>query len=96
MNVIPINRNLFRKKTDKGGVIKYMAVINNITVINIQLGGTHGNAISHLDRKLHKDDLEVFMQWPEITQEEFTTAHTAALKRLETNLYNKVTISEKN
>lgn len=84
--------NIFRRKTDKGGIIKYMAVINGKTVINIQLGGIHGNAITHLDKMLHPDELKVFSTWPEITQEQFTKAHADAIRMLENNLFNKIVV----
>lgn len=84
--------NTFRRKTDKGGIIKYMAIIGGKTVITMQLGGIHGNAISHVDKILHKEDLDKFLTWPEVTKEEFFTAHSNAIKILENNLHNKATL----
>lgn len=87
--------NIFRKRTDKGGIIKYMAVINGKTVINMQLGGVYGNAISHVDKPVHPDELKILLTWPEVTQEEFFTAHSNAIRILENNLHNKAILAAK-
>lgn len=86
--------NIFRRKTDKGGIIKYMAVINGKTVINMQLGGIYGNAISHMDKPVHPDELKTLLTWPEITEKEFLAAHANAIRIMENHLNNKMPIPD--